>query len=215
MDGVAIYGPGDAISYNSLGVWNRNAIFWESAAFDTCNGHPDTSSEYHTHQNPICLYNYKDSTVHAPLIGFAFDGYPIYGPYGYSSASNSASSIKLITSSYRTRSISSRTSLSNGTVLSSTYYGPAINSTYPIGSYLEDFEYVNGLGDLDAYNGRNCVTPEYPSGTYAYFVTMDSSFAPVYPYIVGPYYYGNFDWFKLIDLLIFYIFFIKRLSKFG
>lgn len=57
-------------------------------------------------------------------------------------------------SSYTTRSITDRTTLSNGTVLTSTYYGPPINSTYPLGSYIQDYYYVSGLGDLDLYNGR-------------------------------------------------------------
>ncbi len=94
--------------------------------------------------------------------------------------------------SYRTRSITERTKLANGTVLSSTYYGPTVNATYPIGSYLQDYEYVSGLGDLDEYNGRWCVTPEYPTGTYAYFVTLDSTGALAYPYTMGPSFYGVF-----------------------
>ena len=101
--------------------------------FDSCSGHPD--SEYHIHCNPKCLYTYATSTAHSARIGFAFDGYPIYGPYGYSSANVSTSSIKLMVSSYKTRSITARTSLSNGTTLTSTYYGPTINTTYPLGSY--------------------------------------------------------------------------------
>lgn len=89
------------------------------------------------------------------------------------------------------RSITDRTTLSNGTVLTSSYYGPTINSTYPLGSYIEDYEYTSGYGDLDAYNGRYGVTPEYPSGTYAYFIPVDSSLTPQYPYTIGPYYYGT------------------------
>ena len=131
------------------------------------------------------------STSHSPLIGFAFDGYPIYGPYGYSSANDSTSSIKLIQTSYKKRSITARTTLSNGTVLTSAYYGPTINTTYPLGSYIEDYEFSSGYGDLDKYNGRYCKTPEYPSGTYAYFVSVDSTLTPSYPYILGPYFYGT------------------------
>lgn len=120
---------------------------------------PDGTSEYHIHCNPKCLYT-ASSSSHSSLIVFAFDGFPIYGQYGYSSANNSASSIKLMISSYKTRSISVRTALANGTVLSSTYYGPTINSTYPLGSYIEDCEYIANSGDLDAFNGRYCVTSE-------------------------------------------------------
>lgn len=44
---------------------------------------------------------------------------------------------------------------------------------------------------MDEYNGRWCVTPEFPSGTYAYFVATDSSGDPAYPFVIGPYYYGK------------------------
>ena len=43
---------------------------------------------------------------------------------------------------------------------------------------------------LDIYNGRMCVTPEFPSGTYAYFISIDSSGNGAYPLIMGPEYYG-------------------------
>ena len=45
--------------------------------------------------------------------------------------------------------------------------------------------------DLDEYNGRWCVTPEFPSGTYAYFVAIDSNGTPVFPYDIGRAFYGN------------------------
>jgi hypothetical protein len=47
------------------------------------------------------------------------------------------------------------------------------------------------LSDLDQYNGRYCYTPDYPSGTYAYFTTIDSDGGPVFPYVIGPSYYGS------------------------
>ena len=59
------------------------------------------------------------------------------------------------------------------------------------GTYYEDYEYVAGLGDLDEHNGRQCKTPEYPDGIYAYFVTVDEENLPVYPYVIGTTYYGK------------------------
>ncbi|AOO15363.1 hypothetical protein Np150310_089 [Cyanophage S-RIM12_Np_15_0310] len=44
---------------------------------------------------------------------------------------------------------------------------------------------------LDEFNGKYVVTPEYPNGTYAYFMTEDGSGNPVYPYAIGPQYYGT------------------------
>jgi hypothetical protein len=52
IDGVSMYNAWDAVSYNNLGVWQRNAYVWEKISFDSCNGHPDGGSEYHIHVNP-------------------------------------------------------------------------------------------------------------------------------------------------------------------
>lgn len=62
---------------------------------------------------------------------------------------------------------------------------------YPNGTFVEDNVYEDNLGDLDEHNGRYCVTPEYPNGTYAYFATIDSSNEPVYPYFIGPTFFGK------------------------
>ncbi|MDB5270641.1 MAG: hypothetical protein JWP58_3681 [Hymenobacter sp.] len=171
-------------SYNNAGVWNQNAIVVEGPSFDSCLGHPAGNGEYH-HLNPRCLYNDHDSSRHAPLIGFALDGYPIYGAYGYANA-NGTGAIKSLRTSYRARSITARTTLPDGSTAPSA--GPAINATKPLGYYVEDFEYVAGRGDLDVHNGRFCVTPEYPAGTYAYFVTINSRYEGAYPYTPGPTY---------------------------
>src|ERR1051325_9632663 len=170
-NGVSIFNAKDARSYNNGGVWNQNAIVVEGSSFDECLGHPAPNGEYHHHLNPVCLYNDKDSTHHSPIIGYAFDGYPIYGAYGYSVVTDSQI-VSRMRSSFRLRNISNRTTLANGTKLNASQSGPSISSQYPLGYYIEDYEYVPGLGDLDSNNGRVCKTPEYPNGTYAYFVTI-------------------------------------------
>ena len=48
------------------------------------------------------------------------------------------------------------------------------------GTFVADYEYVDGLGDLDECNGRECVTPEFPDGTYAYFLTDEWPWVPTY-----------------------------------
>lgn len=191
-NGVSIYNPKDAKSWNNASVWFQNALYFEHIhmeTFDPCLGHPNNMREYHTHVNPTCLYDDADSTHHSPIIGFAFDGFPIYGAYGYTNTDGSGP-IKRMRSSYRLRNITARTSLPDGTVLQPAQYGPALNVYLP-GAYVEDFEFVNGLGDLDIHNGRFCKTPEYPDGTYAYFVTIDEKRFPTYPYVLGPQFYGN------------------------
>jgi hypothetical protein len=76
--------------------------------------------------------------------------------------------------------------------------GPAVSTSYPFGRYMEDNDYLGDHGytqgvdfDLDDHNGRWCVTPDFPNGTYAYFVCVNSNGAPLFPYNIGRAYYGN------------------------
>jgi len=118
---------------------------------------------------------------HSPIIGWAFDGFPIYGPYGY--ADREGGAVKRIETSYELR------------VDVSGIRPPSYGS----GMFIEDYKFV-GKGDLDEFNGRFCKTPEFPNGTYAYFLTVDASaevagpFAgylkPVFPYAIGPQFKG-------------------------
>ncbi|MBI3238067.1 MAG: YHYH protein [Flavobacteriia bacterium] len=125
------------------------------------------------------------------VLGYAFDGYPIYGPYGYTTAMDASSGISRMKTGYGLRNITTRTTLPDGSSLSAANYGPAVSSTYPLGTYIEDYQWSAGNGgDLDEYNGRFCVTPDYPSGTYAYFVTIDANGTPEFPYYIGTEYYG-------------------------
>jgi YHYH protein/Secretion system C-terminal sorting domain len=179
-NGVGVFNAKDGMSYNNAGVWNRNAYYYEGISFDACLGHPAPNGGYHNHVNPSCLYDATNTTVHSPIIGFAFDGYPIYGAYGYASP-NGTGGIKRMVSSY---ALSPNTTRVNG---------PAVNATYPNGCFCEDYVFNAGSGDLDQYNGRTCVTPEYPLSTYAYFVTIDASGIPQYPFVVGPTYFGTYS----------------------
>lgn len=186
-NGVSIFNADDAQTYNNQGVWHRNAYYWEKPSFDNCLGHAQQQGEYHHHVNPKCLYDVTDSIHHSPLIGYMFDGFPVYGAYAYSDTAGNGP-IKRMRTSYQLRNITTRTKLPNG---DTTYFpGPAVGGQYPLGAYIQDYVYVAGSGDLDANNGRFCVTPEYPNGIYAYFVSIDSALNPVYPYTAGVNYYG-------------------------
>ena len=148
-------------------------------------------SRYHQHVIPVCLTSAISSSTHSSIIGFSSDGYPIYGAFGYTNGTNPNSPIKRMISSWVLRNITVRQTFWNGTVLSSSLWGPIVNATFPIGSFLEDYGYVAGYGDLDFFNGRWTKTPDYPNGTYAYFSTTNSTGYPTYPFFVGPYFYGN------------------------
>ena len=121
---------------------------------------------------------------HSKILGISYDGYPIYGPYGYKDVSLGGD-VELMKSSYRLKSefTDNRNSIivvsDTGTI------------TYDAGTIIEDYEYESGYGHLDESNGRYCITPEFPNGTYAYFLTFDSSMNPEYPYIIGNKFYNE------------------------
>jgi hypothetical protein len=123
------------------------------------------------------------SDTHSPIIGWAYDGNPIYGPYGYSSLSGG--SVRLMKSGYDLSVPTDRPNPVDS-------FG---NSIYPDGFFVNDFSYKNS-GDLDEFNGRFCVTPEFPNGIYAYFTSIDTESLessppfknyrkPVFPYFIG------------------------------
>ena len=75
--------------------------------------------------------------------------------------------------------------------LTTAQYGAPINAEFPLGRYVEDFEHFVGLGDLDQYNRRFGITPEFPNGTYAYLVTIGEDGTAAFPYLVGCEFYGT------------------------
>jgi len=141
------------------------------------------------------------------------DSFPIYGPYGYSVSNNASSGIRRMISGYVIRNGAYGTSnlTQNGrstipawtarlfNVASNIVAGPPVNATYPLGRYMEDNDFLGDHGiapgtntyDLDEYNGRWCVTPEFPNGTYAYFVAIAVDGTPVFPYNIGRGFHGS------------------------
>ncbi len=189
------------------GIWNRDAVVGERIGFDCAKAHP-AMGNYHHHQNPsafnldrvvistVCnLYASDglyviDSTRHSPLIGFAYDGYPIYGAYSYKNADGTGGIVRM-KSGFTKRNITTRTTYYTGATVTA---GPPISATYPIGYFREDYQFNPTSAAtpdyLDIHNGRFCVTPEYPNGTYCYFATVDNNWNSAYPYVVGPTFYG-------------------------
>ena len=172
--------------------WNavENAT---AVGMDASHGHPQEDNQYHYHSGKFLsqwdYHVYQANTYyqgtnysgdhwrhtdgHSKILGYAYDGYPIYGPFGYQTATDSTTTPLRMTSAYQkhTDPVSGR---------GYTY------TEYPAGTFINDYQFNSAVGTLDKHNGRYCVTPDYPDGTYAYFLTITSAGVPVYPYIIGP-----------------------------
>ena len=212
------------------GIWNRDGYHNEGVTFDPALAH-QAGSNYHYHAHPIAVryqlgdhvdYNattnrYTESaaavTQHSPILGWAADGLPVYGPYGYSDPNSAASGVRRMISGFNLRDGTNGTTaitvrqvlplwaqrVQNKTTLTAAQYGPAVNATFLLGHYIEDFDYRGDLAgqtlgvnfDLNEQNVRFCVTPEFPGGTWAYFTTINANGTPQYPYTTGRQYYGS------------------------
>ena len=249
--GIVMYGP-DA-DQKVLGgkstLWNINAVVAGIFGDDQYSGHPSPTGEYHYHASkfitnnawgniPGFLGQYTHADGHSKIVGWAVDGYPIYGPYGYADPMNSDSLAIQMTSGY-TPSVQPNRPVNTEVIT----YGATTNSNqlrvrnaqamspgirltggslpgtvkvlsvdknyltldttvtvasdvslqgvWPLGIFIEDYVYSNNTATLDRHNGRYCVTPEFPNGTYAYFTPQTADGDPVYPYFVGNTLYGQ------------------------
>ena len=131
--------------------------------------HTQGRGMYHYHGLPRGLL--WDLTVAFPdqamrLLGFAADGYPIYGPECPGDPTCLNSKPKRLKSSYK---------LCSGLRAGGRTSGPGGRHD---GAFVQDFEYIPGHGDLDECNGRTGPTPEYPKGTYYYVLTDEFPFIP-------------------------------------
>ena len=127
VDGVAMFNSWDAFTWspnaqadegNITGYWNRDAYVNEGPTFDPGFAHQQNTGVYHYHASPIALryllgdhvlfnaatgvYSEDTSppTAHSPLLGWVADGFPVYGPYGYATATNAASGVRRMISGY-------------------------------------------------------------------------------------------------------------------
>ena len=146
----------DFLSYNVIGV---NQTLLENLEFDTF--------------DVLSNGEFNVPTKHSSIIGWAYDGNPIYGPFGYSEPNNINSTIRILESSY----VKDTSKVENRP------------SGFDDGFFIDDFIFDNS-GDLDIHNGRFCKTPEFPNGIYAYFATVEKSdktgkIIGKYPYFIG------------------------------
>lgn len=126
------------------------------------------------------------SEFHSRIVGWGFDGSPIYGPYGYGTPTGG--SVREMVSGYELLPSNDRP------------------SEFPNGFFVEDYVFT-GRGDLDQRNGRFAKTPDFPNGTYAYYTTINPGPAessgsfknyklPQFPYVIGDSFYGKPDEFN-------------------
>ena len=199
-NGVVFFNPSAGNGGNPPAGFNWNAHYENSPVDfgdDNCGGHPELTGQYHYHDthfidcwkanSVMATYNdyyglsqfngdvLRHPDGHSKILGYAFDGFPVYGPFGYSDPWDTSSTIEAQSSSYRLKPIEATGRPSYG----STLQNP------PAGSFIQDWEYSEGLGSLDYHNGRFCITPEFQSGTYAYFLSTDAQGDPAFPYLMG------------------------------
>jgi len=109
------------------------------------------------------------SSSNSGIIGWAYDGNPIYGPYGLLDPTDINSTTKTLVSGY---------SIDTSKVIDRP-------SEFVDGFFVEDY-YFDNSGDLDEHNGRFEKTQEFPNGVYAYHATINSITGnPEFPYFVG------------------------------
>jgi hypothetical protein len=139
--------------------WLSDPLSTEGAfGTDSHNAHTQPTGVYHYHGTPNAMFDATDDSVASPLIGFAADGFPIYGNYFVDPDSGT---VRKATSSYGLKTGS------RGTESDSNPGGD-----YD-GQYVDDYEYVSGSGDLDECNGMTV------DGQYGYYVTE------AYPWVIA------------------------------
>jgi hypothetical protein len=137
------------------------AVFDEE--LDTNIGHP-INQVYHYHGYTPAILNEDITTVlaataHSKIMGMAFDGFPIYGPVGYSTALDKASALKLLVTGYECSTCTTDTQR-------------AVRSNWV---------YKEGSGDLDECGGRYGLTPDFVGPIYYYVLSVDGTGTSTFP----------------------------------
>ena len=153
-------GPG------SGGQWNIEALGQDSFDFgeDQNHAHVQPDGTYHYHGVPDGMLTAEQKAGESmAMIGWAADGFPVYARYGYANPNVMLGELVMMRPSYRLKEAADTDRPSPDII--------------PLGAFMQDWEYVEGLGDLDECNGRFGATPEFPEGIYHYFAT------DAYPYV--------------------------------
>ncbi len=173
----AVLDPGTAETWNDDPAWRYEALRYgtangyfesDSVAHPTalgvdCNlAHVQPGGAYHYHGVPTSLV---PTTPEVRQVGWAADGYPIVVRYGHAEGDDATSEVRALRASYR--------------VKTGTRPSGAPGGTYD-GTFEADWEYIAGLGDLDACNGRvDTLTIDGDIvATYVYVLTDTFPYVP-------------------------------------
>jgi len=216
VNGVSIYNWGDGQSYNSAGVWQTLAPFAEVYDVDLCGGH-SAGGDYHHHFYAACWGETagEDAVGHSEVLGFAADGYAVYGPWfetavlanscwverDYSQSSLTGGGCD---DNDRSCTLNNVYDITEGTTpVADASSTPNLAGSYTslsgnvfdtrAGFFKEDYYYDSACGDagdenLDQFNGH-----DHGVLGYHYHVTVSSedNLTPVYPFTIGPKFKGE------------------------
>ena len=87
---------------------------------------------------------------HSPILGWALDGNPIYGPYGYTNGKTSAGGVSRMESGYQLQANRDNI-IPGGEIVSTGLVPPPVDSTYPMGTFVQDFIWTNTITDGDGF----------------------------------------------------------------
>lgn len=172
VNGTPVYGIKSPESWNNGGEWHYNL------------GYDHIEQDQLRVITPQMLgvsswEDYVDQRGHSKLVGWALDGLPIYGPYGYrdTDTSDFDSEIVKIRSPWVLRTDSNRQTAPGGA---------------HTGVFVEDFRFDASLsvnqGYTDRFNHRNSITPDSPNAStklHHYVITVDDNDVPAFPYHIG------------------------------
>ncbi len=164
LNGV-VFDPGAAEWYDRERQWQYEPLNGGvDLGIDDHHAHVQPTGAYHYHGLPVGLIQTRSGGRPAMvLLGWAADGFPIYGPWDHQQPGAPASPLVRLRSSYRLKAGDRPAGAPPGA---------------HDGTFVADHEYVAGSGDLDECNGRWGPTPEFPDGIYHYHLTADFPFIP-------------------------------------
>ncbi len=161
---AACYGVGsEPLGQEKIGCmqegtpWRYDPMFAENDfGTDGHNAHTQPDGGYHYHGDPLAMYD-TSGTAPSGVIGFAADGFPIYGPF-----IDDGGTVRRVVSGYTLKSGPRESQPGEGAFPGGEYDG----------TFVDDYEFTNA-GDLDECNGM------VRDGSYGYYVTDR------YPWVVG------------------------------